>query len=557
MINDFGEKIGCARKDHWKERGLMVEDLDGMTQGEKEKYSKKDCVWPKEDIKALVADGMPRFVVYFRNEVRKWVHPQPKARISAESYIEGVRKIKELTGSIKEESDIPAFVEKLTSMILFKSGRYYDYVDDYRGIIKGQNILNYGRAMKLRQLKAKMFKERFAMTEQEIMDHEYPILYIDGDTFVIEENMGKLYVVQKFPTGKIFYHPTNGIVPREQTWFVLRGNDIVFLSKIREECLKEQKKLFDLSETKKAKKASAKRKNTWIPPQFVTLDRTGDDFRHGRHVSGDDFIETFHIRGGEFGNWTNEKERQASLDMAYDAFYDMAKAVGIRAEDVSLPALSTKGLAIAFGARGRGNALAHYEQDLEVINLTKLRGAGSLAHEWGHALDHMIGQAYTSSSVFATETRSKDIPKSFTNVMEAIRFQKGAKNFTSYYLDSYKYGNQTAKTGHGYWTSSCELFARAFACYVQDRLSGVNDYLCGHAEANFGTDDDGNDIFAYPRGEEREYINEKFDLLFKGLIREGIFKPYKVPAAKIETPMVESTVDYSYCEGANGQLSFF
>ena len=41
MINDFGEKIGGARKDVWKERGLMVEDLDGMTQGEKEKYVKK------------------------------------------------------------------------------------------------------------------------------------------------------------------------------------------------------------------------------------------------------------------------------------------------------------------------------------------------------------------------------------------------------------------------------------------------------------------------------------------------------------------------------------
>lgn len=57
--------------------------------------------------------------------------------------------------------------------------------------------------------------------------------------------------------------------------------------------------------------------------------------------------------------------------------------------------------------------------------------------------------------------------------------------------------------------------------------------------------------------EKREYINEKFDLLFKDLIREGIFKPYKVPAAKIETPKVESAADYSYCEGANGQLSFF
>ena len=48
-------------------------------------------------------------------------------------------------------------------------------------------------------------------------------------------------------------------------------------------------------------------------------------------------------------------------------------------------------LAIAFGARGRSGALAHYEPGRQVINLTKMKGAGSLAHEWGHALDHSLG----------------------------------------------------------------------------------------------------------------------------------------------------------------------
>ena len=37
MINDFGEKIGGARKDIWKLRGLMLEDLEDMTSGEKDK----------------------------------------------------------------------------------------------------------------------------------------------------------------------------------------------------------------------------------------------------------------------------------------------------------------------------------------------------------------------------------------------------------------------------------------------------------------------------------------------------------------------------------------
>lgn len=48
-------------------------------------------------------------------------------------------------------------------------------------------------------------------------------------------------------------------------------------------------------------------------------------------------------------------------------------------------------LAIAFGARGSGTALAHFEPARNVINLTKLKGAGSLAHEWGHALDFFLG----------------------------------------------------------------------------------------------------------------------------------------------------------------------
>ena len=53
MINDFGEKIGGARKDLWKERGLMIEDLDGMTQGEKEKYVKKRLCLAKRGSESL------------------------------------------------------------------------------------------------------------------------------------------------------------------------------------------------------------------------------------------------------------------------------------------------------------------------------------------------------------------------------------------------------------------------------------------------------------------------------------------------------------------------
>ena len=565
MINDFGEKIGGARKDIWKLRGLMLEDLEDMTSGEKDKYVKKDCIWPKEDMKANVAAGEPRFVVYFRNEVRKWIHPQPK-NVAAESYIVGVRKIRALAEAIKEENDIPVFMENLISTTLVKVRKnHYDYIGGYRGIIKGQVVLNYHSNTKLNLLKKKMIKEHFCMTDEEIMSNDYPLIFIDGETYSIETERGHEYVVQKVSNGKIFYHPEDGVILEPNRWIVLMGNHIFFSHKDKKECEKEQQRLFAVNNAYEKAKSKAKKKDTWIPPQFDRLNRTGTDFRYGKHVSGEDFINTFHIRGGEFGNWTNEKERQTSLDMAYDAFYDMAEVLNIRAEDISLPYLSLNGLAIAFGARGRGQALAHYEKALEVINLTKLRGAGSLAHEWGHALDDMIGQVYCKSSDFATEAGNQEnVPESFAAVMNAIRYKKDSRNYSDYYRGSARFATHTSKSGHGYWASKCELFARAFACYVKDKLSEKgkqNDYLCGHADTCYKKDEAGNFIYAYPRGEERAYINEKFDQLFSEL-RKSEFKPFKYPEVpkKITTLVHKANAvaeEPSYYEAQNGQMSFF
>ena len=41
-INDFGEKIGGAKKDLWKERNMIFEDTIEMTEAEKRKYVKRE-----------------------------------------------------------------------------------------------------------------------------------------------------------------------------------------------------------------------------------------------------------------------------------------------------------------------------------------------------------------------------------------------------------------------------------------------------------------------------------------------------------------------------------
>lgn len=260
-------------------------------------------------------------------------------------------------------------------------------------------------------------------------------------------------------------------------------------------------------------------------------------------------METFGIPGGEFGNWTNNKERQASLDYTFDSFCDIAESLEVDLKSISLAGLSRDGLSIAFGARGRGNAVAHYEPMLEVINITKMRGAGSLGHEWGHALDHLIGQ-HSGCPEFATEPHGHgNIPQSLTHVMDTIFYDENGKR-TSYYKDSILFDCYYEKFGHGYWASSCELFARAFACYLTDKLAEKgyrNDYLCGHSDTYSSKDSSGNPIYAFPRGEERKRINLAMSELIEDLKITGLLQ-------KADEKEEDSGIQYNY--SADGQMCF-
>ena len=105
--------------------------------------------------------------------------------------------------------------------------------------------------------------------------------------------------------------------------------------------------------------------------------RTGD-------VTEEALRETFGFTGVNFGTWANQAERQAFVNAAYDSFMDLAEILGVPPLALSLNGT----LGIAYGAQGGGKASAHFVPGYNEINLTKTKGAGALAHEWGHALDH-------------------------------------------------------------------------------------------------------------------------------------------------------------------------
>lgn len=552
QIKDFGAKIGGARKDLWKVRGLMVEDLDDMTTLERKKYIKKDNIWPKINFQELLDSGVPRSVIYWRNEIRKAVKPTFCDKISEEDYIDGVRTIRDMVDEVREERDILTFSEKAKSGIILDKtrGRYY-YAGNYEYIINGNIILRFSTPYNIAVMKTKMDKKNFLMTENQIMEKDFPIVQITGPYHYELVNNNDA-IVKEVARGKHYYYPVSDEIPvkdAEGKYMLLHGNRILYISESKKDCEDEQGSFFDSLNEKKTQKKNPHSKKKWEPFQFKSLVMNTSSSRKG-NITGEFLMESFGIVGGEFGNWANEAERQKSLDYTYDSFCDISAALGINFKSTSLPYLSKNGLSIAFGARGRGSALAHYEPVREVINITKLRGAGSLGHEWAHALDHMIGQCYGCVEL-ATEESRNEIPLQLKKALRTMRFKDNG-DLTDYYKGSSKFNSAYAKSGHGYWTSACEMFARAFSCYLEDKLKEKgyrNDYLCGHSDSFVFTEDEtGKRFYAYPRSEERKRINETLDELINFLKEEKLM----LPAAK-EKP-AETEIFYS-CS-SDGQMCF-
>jgi hypothetical protein len=108
--------------------------------------------------------------------------------------------------------------------------------------------------------------------------------------------------------------------------------------------------------------------------------------------------------------------------MAHASLLDLADIIGIPADQIGI-----KGrLALAFGARGSGGknaGAAHYEPSRRVINLTKIMGNGTLAHEYGHFLDHAISIAYMPAkgkTVFASGGKGTGIPHDIQSAMNRV-----------------------------------------------------------------------------------------------------------------------------------------
>ena len=263
--------------------------------------------------------------------------------------------------------------------------------------------------------------------------------------------------------------------------------------------------------------------------------RLGEDWRGGQDMTPEAFGEVFPFRGVEFGNWVNQLERAACLNECADALNDLAGVIGIRPEAVALGG----SLAWAFGSRGVGKALAHYEPARRVVNLTKKKGNGCVAHEWFHALDnYMMIKAGKPSLMAVSDTHAYgDAEKS--PIFEAAKALKNALLKSDMYTRSRRID---AFRSAPYWATVTEMAARGFEAVVFYALqdSGLcNDYLVSIKEA---TEYTRSECYPYPTREEAAELAPLFRDFIEAAFTEAEREVIK-PAAELPAPPTLVTYD--------------
>lgn len=673
-IEDFGEKIGGAKKDTWRRRGLLLDDLLEMNEQEKLKFIKKDNVWKKPNYQKMVDEGLPVRVAYYIKSVRDSLPTKPyvnyiTSSAEQERYVSFISEMRDAMMKLKSEDEVINFYPDFILENYIEQEGYRVYTKGNAVHLLDNKVLQKVKVRNWLYIDREIERKQFCYSQEEKILADYQIIKYDKNKMSFDKDYrDNTMLVVKVSTGKRFYYPKGEFSNEEnwidQTYFIMTSREIIrnnFASY-------ELAKAFVLEREQGKEKLSnttKRRKKAFLPPQLEHIKRTGENYRRGRNVAGNDYLDTFEFRGGEFGNWLNENDRQQSLNYGYDALLDMCKALKIHPKDISLG----NTLSIAFGARGEGNALAHYEPLRTVINLTKMKGAGSLAHEWGHALDDYIGRSlgYKGIETMASgHAKQIDNLPSVKKIMEQIHYKlddspkqileqmkkyedkkksldrlldgylkfvsdkyserkevlkqafissknpieredilekisklkkdttnhgllksdkenliyslrnldmleekigKPERVKTDFYNNSVKFDEISSKTGHGYWQSNEEMFARAFACYIYDKVGGRSDYLCGHANSIYATYQHDNGtmetIKAFPVGEEREKINQCFDELMIELKEKGYVQSYefsektaeKVEQAKEDNNEVERIIPVLNAD-ENGQFSF-
>ena len=169
-------------------------------------------------------------------------------------------------------------------------------------------------------------------------------------------------------------------------------------------------------------------------------------------------LKAYKVKAFEFGNWVSQNDRYDFVHAFVHSAELLSDIVG--SKNLGLDLL----LGVAFGARGRGGgAIAHYEPGHNVINLTRDKSYGCLAHEWAHAIDYNLGRHVDQNKDYSYLTGGRSIACILPeNTGAQLRYWANAVVDEAKATESFA----RLKKADEYWHRRTEVWARYFEQYI-------------------------------------------------------------------------------------------
>lgn len=523
QIEDFGEKIIGAAKDI---RGAFGASLDVVPDGDlaTETLSKS---FPQPDYQKLLDEGADPWTVAFIHAARDHIPAKPKHPSKVRRWADQVKMLRDMARDMMDGTINPIEMQD-------KLGSAPRLFAELEGPLELYQAVGHAKSLKGISLRASSYSvfqgkahnpplvrwEVTRPTKSSVFSN-MPRVLAHGKT---KEAAVSAFVDVFDPAST----SSRNTAPRKFSLYSYRNREGYYVG------VKIGRNTIDLAHFEDVKSARAfiaenpdeleatltRLRSTPGERRSTNAPRVGEDHRGGLPVTPEDFGDTFGFRGVQFGNWVENDKRQGDLNEAYDALMDLAGVIGVEPK-----ALSLNGeLGLAFGARGKGGqnaAAAHYEPAQVVINLTKKAGAGSLAHEWFHALDNYFERGRGRASGYMTnDNKPTESPTPVReDVIDAFRRVRRAIQAT----DIPKRSKELDLTRtNPYWSQMIEMGARSFEGFVIAKLrdqNGANDYLANIVDEAYWTAEsaiigrDG-DTYPYPKDSEIAGVKEAFQSLF-------------------------------------------
>lgn len=528
-IEDFGEKIGGARKDVY----TAYLDMLQMANESEVKTVPLSKSWPAPNYTKLLDSGMAPWKVHAVRALRETLLPKPSPRHFAISrWANYMTFFRDLAVSVLESNlDEYGLCEELAEFTVtdrelppgFKTSRQL-LADRATDLMLAYKILGHDRSLaKLRFIERDVDIEPDPARRVELREYtgKYTyreILFAPTRRDAIRQYKEMDHSRDGHSSDREARNPF-GIYrwKGHEEYFIGRKLGKTWLEVATPFATPEEARDYMASHLDSLKAKYEEMKQVPFERENENTPRIGT-LRRKEDVTPELFAETFGFRGVEFGNWVENKKRQDDLNQAYDALMDLSSALHLPPKAMSL----SGSLALAFGARGRGGRQApsaHYEPVRIVINLTKEGGAGSLAHEWLHAVDNYFARRdggspvamMTQKTMYAGDVR-EEVRQAFQGIRECMRG-------TGYH---HRCMRLDSRRKDSYWSLPEEMTARAFEAYIKESLQeqGIrNDYLVNIRDRESwdkatGKTDTMSGTYPYPSGEELKPIRKAFDNLF-------------------------------------------